>query len=1147
MKKIIVFTLGAVILALAYFLLPIRDSRQAYEAYLRSHPYMLELKKGKAKSKGTEETDRPDLAFMQDYLRTMDPALKRPVPEQLFEQNVVTARLRDGRGFASARTQATTLAEATEWIERGPHAVGGRTRAMLFDPADPQAKKVWAGGVSGGLWVIEDITNASANWTKVDDFWDNLSISCIAADPNNNQIMYVGTGEAHTGMRGGGIWKTSNGGASWAPLNSTSTFLHIRDIAVRNESGTSVVYAAVNRHFDLDSPPANEGLYRSANGGTSWTQVLPDVEFGFPFSPTDIEIGDDKIWVGAKPTYSDVETGSIIYSSTTGSSGWEVTQFPSIPTKGQIELAIAPSDSDVIYAILEEGNAVEAIVRTTDGGDTWSLLNEPEDADTGIPADDFTRGQAWYDLTLAVHPTNPNIVITGGIDLFRTADGGTNWTQISEWHAGIPGTFSVVHADQHEILYRPGFPDQAIFGNDGGVYYATNLNGTPNISVRNNNYNVTQFYTAALHPTTDDYMLGGTQDNGTQKFTQSGFGATSEAFGGDGALCFIDQLTPNIQIVSYVYNNIYLSINGGASFNPGTPLLEDNSSGNFINVGEYDPNLKILYTAKSDIDIYRITGIGGTKNIGTVSVPDLGSMATAMRLSPFVTNASNLYVGTEAGRVFRIENAHTGSGTRTEITGPDFSNGSISGIAFGANEDQMLVTFFNYGVVSVWETRNGGATWIDREGNLPNMPVRWVEYHPHNPDQAYLATELGVWSTDNINVADPVWTPTNGGLANVRTDMLRIRTSDGIMMASTHGRGVFTALIPAQLEQEITFNALSAKTFGDAPFEIQATSTSELEVTFESSNPSVASVAGNIVTIHAAGTVSITAMQEGNVYYSAATPVEQSLTINKAAQTITFNALPEKEITDDPFDLIATSSSALPVTFTSSDGTVATVSGTEVTIHGVGTTTITAKQPGSTNYLPAADVQRQLTVVSRIIVLTGDLDFGEVIFGESATRDLTISNAGTANITIEGITYPEGFSGVVSVGATEIIVAVTFTPTGLEVFEGEVQVTSNATSGASSIAVSGTGIAITDVEKYMDKLLTVYPNPADDWIIVSGVNLKQVETLTITDESGRRFDEPVDSWTEREIKMNVAGFPRGVYLVAIQAGSGVYYKKFSKN
>ena len=117
----------------------------------------------------------------------------------------------------------STSVNNTPWQERGPYSVGGRTRAILFDPNDTTGKRVFAGGVSGGLWVNNDITNASSEWSPVNDFWANLSVVCIASDPNNSQIMYVGTGESSTQDNvGAGIWKTTNGGSTWTQIFSSS-------------------------------------------------------------------------------------------------------------------------------------------------------------------------------------------------------------------------------------------------------------------------------------------------------------------------------------------------------------------------------------------------------------------------------------------------------------------------------------------------------------------------------------------------------------------------------------------------------------------------------------------------------------------------------------------------------------------------------------------------------------------------------------------------------------------------------------------------------------------------------------------------------------------------------------------------------------
>jgi hypothetical protein len=277
-------------------------SHKNYEKFLNEHPFnQIPEIEFEENEDGEAETDQPEMAAMQNFLMTMDPAMKRPTPEVLEVQRQRTARIRDGERNRQPEL-ATSLSTGTTWTERGPKSVGGRTRALMFDPNDATKKKVWAGGVAGGLWFNPDITNAASPWQKVDDFWDNMAVTCIAADPVNPQIFYVGTGEGWRNLDlviGAGIWKTTNGGATWIKLPSTTGFSLVNDIIVRNESNVGVVYAAVSGGSHDGFSAINNGLQRSLNGGSTWTQVLPASISSK--APTDIEIAkDNKLFVGTE-------------------------------------------------------------------------------------------------------------------------------------------------------------------------------------------------------------------------------------------------------------------------------------------------------------------------------------------------------------------------------------------------------------------------------------------------------------------------------------------------------------------------------------------------------------------------------------------------------------------------------------------------------------------------------------------------------------------------------------------------------------------------------------------------------------------------------------------------------------------------------
>jgi len=391
---------------------------------------------------------------------------------------------------------------------------------------------------------------------------------------------------------------------------------------------------------------------------------------------------------------------------------------------------------------------------------------------------------------LAVHPTSPDTVLVGGIDVNKSTDGGSNWSTITYW-TGACAPYS--HADQHSIIYRPGYDNEIIVGSDGGVSYSTDVgtSSSPSFTVMNKDFNITQFYSCAMHPDIrKSYFLAGSQDNGSHQFKSAGVSSTTEVTGGDGMFCFIDQSNPDIQITSTYYNDYLVSRDGGNSF---SDLFESTNDGRFTNPSDYDNNLHILYSAKSTNSIYRIKNVDTKAEVGIVPMTSLGKIASHIKVSPYTTETSTLFVGTSAGRVFKVTDADNSSYSTTEITGSSFPNGYVSCIEIGASEDELIVIFSNYGISSVWYTSDGGSNWSEKEGDLPDMPVRWALFNPNNHNEAILATEVGIWSTSDLSASSPTWSPSISGLANVRIDMLQIRESDNMVLAATYGRGLFTS------------------------------------------------------------------------------------------------------------------------------------------------------------------------------------------------------------------------------------------------------------------------------------------------------------------------------------------------------------------
>ena len=731
--------------------------------------------------------------WADQYMATMDPILGRPTPEVLIAYM-------NSKTMAGNNASVLPGTTSNPWAERGPNNVGGRTRGLVWDKIN--SNKVWAGGVTGGLWYNDNITSTSSSWVHVSGLWSNLNVTCIAFDPQNDGIMYIGTGEGFgttaSTSRGAGIWKSTDTGKTFAQISSTKDFYYINDIVIRKESSTSVLYVAVDAIFfgGQWNGLSDYGLKRSINGGTSWSTVGPKIST-VNMAIADFEIGSNgRIWAGSrKHPYglTDKGGGRIIYSD--NGTTWSTAYTHSTNT-GRVSIACAPNDSNYVYALVEETGTLDAVVRTTDEGANWSSRTEPSDADNGIPNTDFTRGQAWYDLVIAVDPNDKNVVIAGVIDLFRSTDGANNWTQISKWsnNNNLSGlSCPLVHADQHAIIFKKGSSSTCLIGNDGGVYYSSNISnaGTTSSAIveRNKNYNVTQYYWGDIANTSGSHnMLAGAQDNGTQKFTTAGVNTTTNVSGGDGGYCFIDKTNSNKQISSYVYNNFYYTTNNWSS---SSNFITDNT-GRFINCAEWDNTKSGLISNKSNGELYRRTLISTTP--GTLETVSYASTdyATALKAVKLGNGNTRLWVGDNKGEIWFTDDFWATTPTFTKRTGT-INNGTISDIYNWNSGDTLFVTLSNYGVNNIYYSANKGTSWSVKDGNLPNIPVWSLLLNPNNPKEAIVGTEIGIFATENIFATTPVWSEYTEGMGNVKIATLRLRSTDNEIMAVTHGRGVFTS------------------------------------------------------------------------------------------------------------------------------------------------------------------------------------------------------------------------------------------------------------------------------------------------------------------------------------------------------------------
>lgn len=786
----------------------------------------------------------PDLYNEEDFKRTMDPVTGETNFYKLAKLNTEIAQGRYAptkhMSFIGGSESSTTGKIVNEpWIERGPYSVGGRTRAIMYDPNDPTGKRVFAGGVSGGLWVNQDPSVSTNQWTPLSTFWANTSISCIAYDPNNPQVIYVGTGESSTSDAiGSGIWKSTNGGTTWTQIftinptyngNVRSGNFYINDIKVRNNAGVSEVYAGVSGAYNFGAfhGISQAGLYKSTDGGATFTKntsLLAPTTSGttssIGYSIQQIEIGaDNSVWVSTRTSlYSTIASGGRILKSADGTTFTEVYNVGN--NGSRVNFTLSRTNPNKVYALMQgvsSSTEPVRIAKSTDGGVTWDSTDNitaavtlPTATDTSIPANDFTRGQSFYDLVIATDPLDDNTVYIGGIDLYKSNDGAENWTQISKWSNNnnmAALAVSTVHADQHEIVFNPFnnyATNQMLFGNDGGIYYAANKNtigSTGGFSARNTRYNVTQFYSATLNPTktpANEELLAGAQDNGSWWLygvpQANNFLTSQSATGGDGMQTEYDD-ADNYQIASYVYNSHYL-INSNIYYIITTSA--NRNTGHFVNEIALDRVNNTFFSYRSGLSVFMTNGLSDTSttasftnNVLTVGTALSGEQITWMKVSPHTTASTTLFVGTNLGRIFKVTNANSATAySSTVLTAP--ATGTISDIEFGKNENEIIVTLSNYNLTSVFYSTNGGTSWQNKEGNLPDMPVRTVLQNPDDENEVIIGTEMGVWGTTNFLATTPTWASVTGDIGNVRITNLDYRPATRTVLVSTYGRGAWT-------------------------------------------------------------------------------------------------------------------------------------------------------------------------------------------------------------------------------------------------------------------------------------------------------------------------------------------------------------------
>jgi hypothetical protein len=768
--------------------------------------------------------------------RSLDPLMYMPAVEQMRNM----PRFSSSQGAALAPSKGSELsAVATPggalsgWSNIGPNNQGGRTRALLIDPTAPNT--MYAGGVAGGVWKS---TDAGGSWATTTDLAiSNLAVVTLAFQPGNTSTIYAGTGEGvgnGDAVRGAGVFKSTDAGVTWAHLPSTATpdFYYTMKVIV-SPRNASRVYAATRT-----------GLWRSLDAGATWTNLVTTPSNGC----TDMAMQEKRtvgyVFVSCGRTN---QQGTIwrVLDSNTGTA----TSVMSLTGQGRSSIAIAPSNESIIYIASSQRNAgagpgqygLHGVYRSTANGNPGTFTTQRQGnvafANTAAKINQLLfsnpvialltecgfgtsslLNQGWYDNVIAVDPVDPNRVWIGGVDLWRSDDGGSTWGTAGYWwfDKGIDPQYH--HADQHGIVFHPnydGVSNKVMFAAaDGGVERIDDARAPVNTTLaqlcgapvaggntwidRNTGYVTTQFYNGTAYPDGTRYF-GGLQDNGTQRGGSASLQWAS-IFGGDGGYVAIDtkaDSNPNndVLFIETTGNSLRRSTNGGGTFASVTVgNVANGTAGGFLFIAPFamnQGNKNQLWAG--GFDIWRTTDQASSWNRATGASQTCG-LGSVSAVATHPQDGNRVLVGMSDG-CFHVNTAALSAPNSGAWPGGGVIGvGVISSMAWDPNNINVAyATVSNFTTNTVLKSVNGGVSWAPIMGSgataLPQIPAHSVVVNPAASNQVFVGTDLGVFTSVDGGAS---WYRENTGFANVVVEWLAINeTAPYKLFAFTHGRGAW--------------------------------------------------------------------------------------------------------------------------------------------------------------------------------------------------------------------------------------------------------------------------------------------------------------------------------------------------------------------
>ena len=677
---------------------------------------------------------------------------------------------------ASQKNSNPVQTMSGNWTFKGPNTSAGgysglgRINCIGFHPTI--ANTFWVGTPAGGLWKTTDGGNT---WTTNTDNFPVLGISDIAIDYSNPNTMYIATGDGDAAIslsngegdtKSIGVLKSTDGGATW---NTTGLNWNVTSAKLIRRLVMSPVYPQ-----ELIAA-TSDGIWRTLDGGTNWSQVQSGYFMDAEYKPNN----SDTIYAS---TYDPSGGNAEIYRSTDYGTSW--TSVATLSGVSRINLAVTPNSPDLVDALCATSSdyGLAGLWYSANSGASFTQYLTGTCSNNMLNSDYLGAGcggQGSYDLAYAINPTDVNEIWLGGVNTWRTTDGGTNWNLNNVWSTNQTTAFPVVHADKHFIAFHP-LTNDVYECNDGGIYVTSD--GGVTWTDLTDGMGISQIYRIGTSATIANDVICGLQDNGSKELDG---GLWDDRTGGDGMECIIDYTDANIQYGTYVEGQISKTTDGWATDaiivqNNGTAGTVDEAGAWVTPYIMHPTNNNILLVGKSQV--YQTTNGGSTwSQLGTIS----GASGNIISMAYAPSNTQVIYIAT-ADQIYKTTN---GGGTWTLI------NTSTERITYITVDplDPQGIFFTKSGYTAgdkVWYSPDGGTTWSNYSGTLPNIPVNCIVYEDGSNDGLYIGTDVGVYYTDG-SMSD--WVLFSTGLPNVVVNELEISYNNNKLWAATFGRGLWNS------------------------------------------------------------------------------------------------------------------------------------------------------------------------------------------------------------------------------------------------------------------------------------------------------------------------------------------------------------------